>query len=506
MLLPDATHDLYVSLSGIVGRASAELARRLEPASGFAYVRSEVDGGPGVWETADVIRMVDWDHLPLPVREDALGRWLLTAQDADGGFPPWPDISSRRAYTESTARCCLSLLRMVDRIPSLRPELISAATRAGRWLIAAQDKSTGGWGSYAGWSSRTSPTAWSIISLHYLAPMVAGDLPLEIAGAIGQGREWLHDTQQPDGGYGLIPDAPSNICSTSQAAWALSVIPAPIDPRHTAWLIAEVDRTAELEDVTDPISEDPAAKLFGRFQLRLLGLPLATLGLMACRVEIGHPALRKLLMAIVAAQNVDGLWRIPDGRSIWPTHFYLWALRTWLRTYEDYARSGVYGLHHGANQAHYTIETTTTSEGCSLPDTPGRIGRHVFISHASADKHFSRSVSRVLRAAGWLTWFDEDIDAGSDLVTAINEGLGKAHTVLLLITDNFVDRRWLEFEVNTARRLQIEGVAPVNIVPIVIGVNRDRIPDAVRNLVWKTASDESEALALILEALRGGQV
>jgi hypothetical protein len=330
---PDVAHAAYERLSQLHQNGEAALLSRLEIAGSVAYWRSEVDGGPGTWETADVIRTLTWKALSEDAPAPGLAHWMLRARNPDGGFAPWPDVSSRTSYTESTARCLLSLLRLQQAAPTLAPDLRGAAVAAAKWLLECQ-RPDGGWGSSSGWTPRVSPTVWALLALGELERLGAREDATAREDAVTSGTAWLRGTQNEDGGFGLRRTTRSNVCSTAQAAWALGFRNEVINRNHHGRLVAFLSDELPGE-VSDPIPDDPASKLFGRFELLLLSRPLGVLGLMAFRVDLRDSLLHKLLRDIEQAVGDDGLWRIPDGRAVWPSHFYLWAVRTWLAVYES---------------------------------------------------------------------------------------------------------------------------------------------------------------------------
>lgn len=484
------THDVYGRLRALHGRAEAALLSRIEIAGDFAYIRSEVDSGPGVWETADTVRTLTSHALLEDAPAAGLARWMLRARSDDGGFPPWPDVSSRQSYTESTARCLLSLLRLEEAVPDLLADIRAAVLSAGRWLLECQSQE-GGWGSGPGWALRISPTVWALLALGEMEKTVGGKDEVARQQAIDAGVRWLVRQQNADGGYGLDASSSSNICSTAQAAWALGFCNAQIRDDHYGRLLSFL-KTDDFEDVVDEIEDDPARRLFGRFQLLLLARPLGMLGLMACRTDLRDPVVHRILQDISGTADDDGLWRIPDGRKIWPSHFYLWAIRTWLSVYESYAKAGL------ASARPQLLPSD------SLPPPADASGGHIFLSHAGADKPLVRRLARVLEQAGWTPWVDERaLVAGDDLVAGIGDGIRRAAAVVLIVTNAFDGTKsWLEYEVTLAVKQQIEGGRGLVIVPVVLESAEDRLPETVKHLVWKQAATELDAAAIVLESLK----
>jgi TIR domain len=71
----------------------------------------------------------------------------------------------------------------------------------------------------------------------------------------------------------------------------------------------------------------------------------------------------------------------------------------------------------------------------------------VFISHSSKDKEFARWLAVDLANEGFIPWLDEwDIRIGESITSKINEGLNNCSAIILILSENSVESRWVEVE------------------------------------------------------------
>jgi len=72
---------------------------------------------------------------------------------------------------------------------------------------------------------------------------------------------------------------------------------------------------------------------------------------------------------------------------------------------------------------------------------------HVFLSHNGADKSWTRRLASSLRQHGLAVFFDEDsIALGEDLLSAIERGLRLSRHVILVLSPEALDSRWVALE------------------------------------------------------------
>ncbi|GMV90257.1 MAG: hypothetical protein AMXMBFR82_00350 [Candidatus Hydrogenedentota bacterium] len=83
--------------------------------------------------------------------------------------------------------------------------------------------------------------------------------------------------------------------------------------------------------------------------------------------------------------------------------------------------------------------------------------KHVFISHAGADKEIAEKLFEDLRNAGHSTVIDiHELQLGNDLVDFINDSITDAHTILLLYSRHTPQARWQKLEINAAVWNEVE--------------------------------------------------
>ena len=94
----------------------------------------------------------------------------------------------------------------------------------------------------------------------------------------------------------------------------------------------------------------------------------------------------------------------------------------------------------------------------------------VFLSHASEDKErIARPVYAHLAAQGVRCWFDEaEIAWGDNIVAKVQEGLGLASFVVVVLSQHFIDKPWPHKELRTALSLEIEGRRSL-VLPLLAG-------------------------------------
>lgn len=71
-----------------------------------------------------------------------------------------------------------------------------------------------------------------------------------------------------------------------------------------------------------------------------------------------------------------------------------------------------------------------------------------FISHSSADKKLIvDNLVTTLQNMGYKVWYDKnEILAGDDILSFVKEGLSSSYCIILVLTDNFVNSKWVFYE------------------------------------------------------------
>ena len=138
-----------------------------------------------------------------------------------------------------------------------------------------------------------------------------------------------------------------------------------------------------------------------------------------------------------------------------------------------------------------------------MPITP-----KVFLSHASEDKQrFVVAFAKRLRENGVDAWLDKwEMLPGDSLVDKIfEEGLKEANAVIVVLSQNSIDKPWVREELNSAVVARIERGA--KLIPVVL--DDCSVPEALKTTLWeKIASFDSyqESFDRILASIYGHSI
>jgi predicted nucleotide-binding protein len=102
----------------------------------------------------------------------------------------------------------------------------------------------------------------------------------------------------------------------------------------------------------------------------------------------------------------------------------------------------------------------------------------VFVSHATADKWIAKSICSEIESTGATTFRDDrDICGGDDIPEEIRRQIKQSRKLVVLLTPDSVDRRWVILEVGAAwgwsKRMRITVV--------MCHVTVDPIPEMIKN-------------------------
>src|ERR1043165_5720806 len=112
----------------------------------------------------------------------------------------------------------------------------------------------------------------------------------------------------------------------------------------------------------------------------------------------------------------------------------------------------------------------------------------VFVSHASEDKErFVMGFATRLRGKGIDAWLDKwEILPGDSLIDKIfEEGIKDTQAVIVILSKNSVDKKWVREELNAAVVKKIEGIS--KLIPVVI--DDCQVPEALQSTVWVKIKD-----------------
>jgi len=112
----------------------------------------------------------------------------------------------------------------------------------------------------------------------------------------------------------------------------------------------------------------------------------------------------------------------------------------------------------------------------------------VFISHASEDEErFVIEFAEKLREHGVDAWVDEwEILPGDSLVDKIfEEGIGEAEAIIVVLSENSVDKKWVREELNASIVKRINQGS--RLIPVVI--DECDVPEVLRATAWERVDD-----------------
>lgn len=111
----------------------------------------------------------------------------------------------------------------------------------------------------------------------------------------------------------------------------------------------------------------------------------------------------------------------------------------------------------------------------------------LFLSHAGEDKDFAIELAKKLRDRGVDTWLDVwELLPGDSLVERIfEEGIKNAKAVIIILSKDSVDKKWVREELNAAFVRKINGSS--KLIPVV--VDECKIPEALQSTLWIKIKD-----------------
>jgi len=115
----------------------------------------------------------------------------------------------------------------------------------------------------------------------------------------------------------------------------------------------------------------------------------------------------------------------------------------------------------------------------------------IFMSHAGEDKErFVIKFSEYLLSKGIDVWLDKwEMLPGDSLVEKIfEEGLKNATAVIVVLSKNSINKKWVKEELKTAiiKRINTDS----KLIPIILdNLQRNELPQAIQDTVWETITD-----------------
>jgi hypothetical protein len=100
----------------------------------------------------------------------------------------------------------------------------------------------------------------------------------------------------------------------------------------------------------------------------------------------------------------------------------------------------------------------------------------VFLSHATADKWLAKALCARIEEAGATTFRDDrDIHGGDDIPDEIRKQIKNSRELVVLLTPESVDRRWITLEVGAAWGWSKR----IRILVVMCHISVDPIPDMI---------------------------
>jgi len=129
----------------------------------------------------------------------------------------------------------------------------------------------------------------------------------------------------------------------------------------------------------------------------------------------------------------------------------------------------------------------------------------IFLSHKGTDKPLVREFAHALEIMGFDPWFDEEsMAAGRHLRKSIYEGMKESCAAVFFITPDFVDKGWLEKEIDYAEREKQYKKKRFSIITIVFENEAGKkgiVPETLKSYVYKEPATHLRAFIEIIRAL-----
>ncbi len=124
----------------------------------------------------------------------------------------------------------------------------------------------------------------------------------------------------------------------------------------------------------------------------------------------------------------------------------------------------------------------------------------IFISYNHADKSTAESLARILVQAKQNVWIDQwELNAGDSLIEKIEEALGGADAILVLLSESSTQSEWCKKELRSGLVRELEEKS-VLVIPILL--DDCQIPLFLREKLWiDFRKNKDEQLELLLRSL-----
>ncbi len=136
-----------------------------------------------------------------------------------------------------------------------------------------------------------------------------------------------------------------------------------------------------------------------------------------------------------------------------------------------------------------------------LPSRPKDLKRwDVFLSHASEDKEFARSLAEKLTLLGIRVWYDEHVlKIGDSLHDTISTGLSDSRFAIVILSPDFLKKRWTNNELSAV--IAIESADTFRILPIWHNLDSSQIAERYPILLDRFALSSIEGIDRLAYAI-----
>jgi hypothetical protein len=125
----------------------------------------------------------------------------------------------------------------------------------------------------------------------------------------------------------------------------------------------------------------------------------------------------------------------------------------------------------------------------------------VFISHATEDKEdFARPLAERLRSQGLRVWFDEfTLTLGDSLRRSIDRGLARSRYGVVVISPNFLRKKWPQMELDGLVAREINEVK--SILPVWHNISAEEVHQYLPTLADRLAVSSDKGLDFVVEEI-----
>lgn len=129
----------------------------------------------------------------------------------------------------------------------------------------------------------------------------------------------------------------------------------------------------------------------------------------------------------------------------------------------------------------------------------------VFLSHKGVDKPLVREFFDTLKELGFDPWLDENaMVAGIELERGLLDGMQDSCAAIFFVTPDFQDESFISTEINYAIMQKREKGKQFSIITLVLQDElgrKGKVPELLRQYVWKEPHNHLEALREIVRAM-----